>query len=732
MRSEFLRSAAALMSVGILAAGCSSDVIMQEPEKPLEKDSRFYINVAITNPGEQSTRAESEYDYHLGTEAEQKIESILFVFYNSANKYVGDTHVTINGNKGTIKGSGETVEVSTDKYNDSEGNPVTGVQGDNTTAIMNLIVPVSVGAGSLKPVKVIAYVNPTVQAAKDNDVKRSLEQALGITRELDEVKPCTNPAHPHSGFTMTNSVYYRNGTASAPAEGEEEETVADDPSRPAISVSIPSGYLVSTPEEATAAKTITIPVERVVAKVSLSKSDEDIEQKLNVLDHAYKTVGTGDDATPIEYTLNFEILGWGLSNVERGSFLIKNFRSGGNVQPSQFSSWFSMTNMNKATAEEKFKTMTDWNYAPSDDGSALWYSKGYRSFWACSPTYFLNDDTAQYPSFSDEYSDRESEAEDEEYSGEKFNLIYRSFNDIYDTDKSAAGSFGEAVGNSLYTLEHTMQETVVSKYQKRAVTCALVVGQYTLTSNNDHDGEEQGQKTFFVLNGVKATGETGSWIIPDEESLYSRVLSSGLNTVLYTKNATTGAYEKVIWNKDTYGADFEIVHPDKVTTSRYTTGAENETYTPNYTPNRYVSVQLKSGVAADKYYLLKGDGQYYSVKGTNGATLTEANRALYGILSVEKYHNGYAFFAVPIEHIWGKDKKKMGETDFNPALGQYGVVRNHFYQLVIKGIEGIGTGIGDPDSPIVPNVEEEKYYVRTELRVMPWRLMPAQEVILMP
>lgn len=713
------------MSVGILMTGCTAENgIMQEPEKPLERDSQFYINVAIASPSEQSTRAEAgynddgTYDAIGGTSEEQQIHSILFVFYNSANKYVGDTHITINGETGTTD-DGDEVEVTTGTVG----------EGNQSTTQMNLIVPVSVAAGSLKPVKVIAYVNPTAQAGSDNDVKRSLEQALGITRELDEVKPC---GQDHAGFTMTNSVYYR----STPSDDEEENV--EDRTRPAISVSIPSGALVANADDATQA--INIHVERVVAKVSVTKV-ENFEVKGNFLDHAYEN---GVDGKPIEYTLNFNILGWGLSNVERGSFLIKNYRRGGNVSPTQFDTWFQMTNMNKAEADNNFKDLKNWNYAPADDTSDNWFSKGYRSFWACSPTYFSG---GSYPEFSDEYSDKPN----------KYNLIYHSFNDIISSvnnDGSPVfGKYGTAVGNSLYTLEHTMESEVVTDHQKRAVTCALVIGQYTLTSDAEHGNITP--RTFFVRNGVKANGESGSWIIPDEESLYKRVLSSGLNTVLYIKNDDEGKYKKVIWGVGTDTDDvhyitdaekdyFEIEHPDKVVTSRYTTGAEGETYTPNYTPNRFVSVQLKNNADVnEKFYLLKGDGNYYPVKAQGDpnvpyATLVEANRALYGVLSVEKYHNGYAFFAVPIEHIWGKTDKdgnatpKIGDKGFSAQLGQYGIVRNHFYQLKINGISGIGTGIGDPNSPIVPNVDEEKYYVKTEMRVMKWRMMPEQQVTLKP
>ena len=54
--------------------------------------------------------------------------------------------------------------------------------------------------------------------------------------------------------------------------------------------------------------------------------------------------------------------------------------------------------------------------------------------------------------------------------------------------------------------------------------------------------------------------------------------------------------------------------------------------------------------------------------------------------------------------------------------GEYGVVRNHLYALTVTGIDGIGIGIRDPEDPIIVPVEEQTYYVYTQLNVLAWRL----------
>lgn len=91
-----------------------------------------------------------------------------------------------------------------------------------------------------------------------------------------------------------------------------------------------------------------------------------------------------------------------------------------------------------------------------------------------------------------------------------------------------------------------------------------------------------------------------------------------------------------------------------------------------------------------------------------------------------------AYFNVPIKHLWHRDNHEMGETDFVAKLGQYGVVRNHIYRINIQGIRGIGIGINDPNDPIIPGVNSKKYYVKSQIRVLSWRLVPQQNVTLKP
>ena len=93
----------------------------------------------------------------------------------------------------------------------------------------------------------------------------------------------------------------------------------------------------------------------------------------------------------------------------------------------------------------------------------------------------------------------------------------------------------------------------------------------------------------------------------------------------------------------------------------------------------------------------------------------------YGVL--EKFSTGKAYFNIPLKHIW---KAASTSNVFDPktvVLGDYGVVRNHIYDLTINKIEGLATGIGDIEQPIVPPTENEQYYISTRIRVLQWRMV---------
>lgn len=72
------------------------------------------------------------------------------------------------------------------------------------------------------------------------------------------------------------------------------------------------------------------------------------------------------------------------------------------------------------------------------------------------------------------------------------------------------------------------------------------------------------------------------------------------------------------------------------------------------------------------------------------------------------WKDGKCYFYVPVEHFGGK----------------VGVVRNHWYDLRINSIAGLGTPVADESEEIVPGkIEEETYYVAAQVQILKWKMV---------
>ena len=76
---------------------------------------------------------------------------------------------------------------------------------------------------------------------------------------------------------------------------------------------------------------------------------------------------------------------------------------------------------------------------------------------------------------------------------------------------------------------------------------------------------------------------------------------------------------------------------------------------------------------------------------------------------------GMAYYYTTIKH--------LGEAG---KLGEYGIVRNHSYQISLNSIKGFGTPVYDPNKIIVPTVpSDDKTYLAAKINVLSWRIVPS-------
>ena len=80
---------------------------------------------------------------------------------------------------------------------------------------------------------------------------------------------------------------------------------------------------------------------------------------------------------------------------------------------------------------------------------------------------------------------------------------------------------------------------------------------------------------------------------------------------------------------------------------------------------------------------------------------------------VEIHNQGRTYYYTPIKHLG-----KPG------SIAEYGIVRNHSYQVELNSIKGFGTPVYDPNKKIVPVVpSDDLTYLAAKISVLSWRVV---------
>lgn len=110
-------------------------------------------------------------------------------------------------------------------------------------------------------------------------------------------------------------------------------------------------------------------------------------------------------------------------------------------------------------------------------------------------------------------------------------------------------------------------------------------------------------------------------------------------------------------------------------------------------------------------------GQLYVKDGETYKTVQEVgvdvNAALAKETAQVRSTDGATYYYTPIKHLGDAGK-----------LGEYGIVRNHSYQVTIQNIKGFGTPVYDPDKVIDPMIpSDDNTYLAASVKVLSWRVV---------
>lgn len=111
-------------------------------------------------------------------------------------------------------------------------------------------------------------------------------------------------------------------------------------------------------------------------------------------------------------------------------------------------------------------------------------------------------------------------------------------------------------------------------------------------------------------------------------------------------------------------------------------------------------------------------GELYVKDGETYKTVSKdvVNAALAKESAQVRSTDGDTYYYTPIKHLGGEGK-----------LGEYGIVRNHSYQVTIQNIKGFGTPVYDPKKEIDPMIpSDENTYLAASIKVLSWRVVSSK------
>ena len=196
---------------------------------------------------------------------------------------------------------------------------------------------------------------------------------------------------------------------------------------------------------------------------------------------------------------------------------------------------------------------------------------------------------------------------------------------------------------------------------------------------------------FLVAATLKYKDEHDNWHLA-EICRYNGVMILGVDN-LKTQVALT--FSKYYTSTD--GSNYTQLTKDDITFAEPTTSMKNYQVTPTLAADP---------TGTKQYYTKASDGSYTPV------TKDDVNTAI-GENKAEIRTEGKAYYYVPIKH--------LGTTG---NLGEYGVVRNHFYKINLTGLTGFGTPVYNPNTVIDPTVPSyDNTYLAARIKVLQWRIV---------
>ena len=216
------------------------------------------------------------------------------------------------------------------------------------------------------------------------------------------------------------------------------------------------------------------------------------------------------------------------------------------------------------------------------------------------------------------------------------------------------------------------------------------------TTGKAYDNPMKSELTKFLVTARLAYTDASGNILPAEICTYKGQKFLGQENVKKVIADDLGTYYKMTTTAT--GTTYDKIEPTDI---EFSTTTEGSSKLQDY----QVVAKLKSSIT--ELYLMSGGSPV-------SADMAVVKKDLQAV-PVEIHNGGRTYYYTPIKHLGKKG-----------SIAEYGIVRNHSYQVELNSIKGFGTPVYDPTKVIVPVVpSDDLTYLAARINVLSWRVVPS-------
>lgn len=137
------------------------------------------------------------------------------------------------------------------------------------------------------------------------------------------------------------------------------------------------------------------------------------------------------------------------------------------------------------------------------------------------------------------------------------------------------------------------------------------------------------------------------------------------------------------------------------------------------------TIEFKSNIGNDTKLYAK-NGSEFSLIENGAAEFEKTVNKFFAAEPATKYTDGKMYYTIPVEHLLSPEGAKNNYKI--TTNGEWGVVRNHWYQITVDKLFRLGQGVFDPNEgsteELIPdNPNKETFAMGAQVKILSWKIV---------